>query len=194
MTINKQKLVQEFIKTVKVPYKNPRKQMIIAPIGVVASGKTTTMKILKELLPVIYLNTDEARVFLRKKKLWNKIAAWELMNPAVEHFLKLNKSLIVDGDFVDWRTRRQPLEKLAKKFKTAVYYINITAPEDFIIRKLINKKWSKSGLFKDSAVGVREYFRRKPLHQKKLNIKFTGTVDTSKPIKPQILKIIPKIK
>jgi len=116
MKINKQKLVQEFIKTIKVPFKNPRKQIIIAPVGVVASGKTTTMKILKELLPVIYLNNDEARIFLRSKRLWNKVAALELMNPAVEHFLKLNKSLIVDGDLVDWRTRQQ-LEKLAKKFK-----------------------------------------------------------------------------
>jgi hypothetical protein len=60
-----------------------------------------------------------------------------------------------------------------------------------LVQIFINKK---SGLFSSSTEGIKEYFRRKPLHQKKLKIKFIGTVDTSKSVKSQLLKIVPKIK
>lgn len=193
-SINKEKLVRTFISKIKVPKNNLEKQIIIAPVGVVASGKTTTMKILKRMIPVIYINADKVRLFLRSKKMWGSLEAYDIINPTIKHFLELKKSIIIDGDFIDRKTRRQPLENLAKKFNTKVYYIHIIAPEKFILNKLKNKKWTKGGLFSGSKEGIREYLRRKPLHQKKLHIKFISTVDTSKPIKPQLLKIVSKIK
>src|SRR3989344_2211203 len=193
-SINKEKLVRIFINKIKVPKKNLEKQIIIAPVGVVASGKTTAMKILKSMIPTVYINADEVRVFLRNKKMWGPLEAYGIITPTIRHFLESGESIIIDGDFVDKKTRRQPLENLAKKFDARVYYIHVIAPEKFILKKLKNKKWTKSGLFSSSTEGIREYLRRKPLHQKKLKIKFIGTVDTSKSVKSQLLKIVSKIK
>lgn len=191
--LNNEKLARDFINTVEIPKDNLKKQIIIAPVGVVAAGKTTTMRILKSMLPLVYINHDEIRLFLKKRNAWGKEDIRYIAPPVLKYFLKLGKSVIMDGDFVK-RERRKILEKIAENFNVKVYYFHIIAPEDFIIRKLIDKKWSKSGLFKDAVVGIKEYFRRKPLHQRRPNIKFSGVIDASKPIKSQLLKIIKNAK
>lgn len=192
MKSQKEKLVREFIRTIKVPNKNLKKQIIIAPVGVVAAGKTTAMKVLIKMLPIIYINNDEARLFLRKNKIWGPLQANDITSPVIKYFLKKGKSILIDGDFVDEK-KRKSLENSAKNFHAKVFYIHVVAPEKFILKKLKNKKWTKRGLFSEAGIALKEYFRRKLLHKRKLNIKFIGTVNTSEPIKTRLSQIILKI-
>jgi len=54
---NKEKLIRAFISKIKVPKRNSKKQIMIAPVGVVASGKTTAMKNMKPKILILASGT-----------------------------------------------------------------------------------------------------------------------------------------
>jgi len=55
-------------KSLKFPAQKYQKQLIICPIGLVSSGKTTVVKILCKKLPLLRVSTDEIKITIKKKK------------------------------------------------------------------------------------------------------------------------------
>lgn len=177
-------------KSLSIPSKKLDKQILLCPVGLVGSGKTTVLKPLSKKLSLLRISTDEIRGLLKKMG-YNYIRAREIAFNLIEKYAQRGYGVAIDADCVS-PTKRKKVEKLAKEIGAKIIWIHINPPEEFILNKL--RKFKHTWLFKNANDAIQNYFARKQLH-KKLNFSFLYTFDTSrKDLKTQITSAVVLIK
>jgi predicted kinase len=176
-------ILHKYRNSLVVYEKKSVRQFFLCPIGLVGAGKTTVLKPLAEQLQAVRVSTDEIRKILKDKG-YNYDFAREIAQKIIEDFAKGGYSVAIDADCVN---KKDDIEKLAKKVGAKIIWLHINPPEEFIINKLRNFK--NGWLVEDNEEMIRNYFERKPLHQK-LDFSFLYVFDTSKNnLKEQIKEV-----
>lgn len=168
-----------YLATLELPAHKSDSQIIICPVGLVGSGKTTVVKPLSQQLNLVRLSTDEIRLILKDKGYnWEK--TFQVGEYVILNILKTGHSIALD---LDCAGHRSELEALAEKFDYKLVWIHINPPEEYILNKLhnldkINNDHPK--IFNPRSVQsvINNYQRRKVLHQK-LDFPFVYTFDPS---------------
>lgn len=183
ISANKQKLSEneqeriseQYEKSLEMPDDKPEKQMMICPVGVVGSGKTTVVKFLSKKLSLIRISTDEIRKLLKENGYGYDFAK-DLAYGLADKYLGKGFSIAADGDCNSEKTQKK-IKKLQEKYKIRVFWIYINPPEEFIIGKL--KNYKHTWLFRDAEQAIENYKNSKAKH-KNLNFPFVYTFDTSR--------------
>jgi len=167
-----QQIADGYAARLKLPPKRPVR-IVICPVGLVGSGKTTVAKVLTERLGLIRVSSDEIRLLLRERGN-NFQRVQELGERVLKRFAEQGYSLIIDSDCV---TRYSQVEGMVAKTGFKPIWIHIATPEKIILERLRN--YRDHWLFSSPEEALENYYRRKPLHAK-LDIPFLFVFDTSR--------------
>ncbi|MCK5022069.1 MAG: AAA family ATPase [Candidatus Pacebacteria bacterium] len=170
-----EEIIQEYEKSLEIPNTKPEKQIMVCPVGVVASGKTTVMKPLSKKLSLLKISTDEIRKLLKENG-YGYDSVKDLAYNLVNKYFGKGFSVAIDGDCHS-EEAQEKIKKLKEKYKIKVFWIHINPPEEFIINKLKNNKYT--WLFRDAKQAIENYKSSKERH-KNLNFSFVYTFDTSR--------------
>lgn len=168
-------LADKYERQLFIPENPPVKQFILCPVGLVGAGKTTVVKPLSEKLSLVRISGDEIRKILKESGHTYKYVR-DIAELLAQKYLDLGHSLCIDSDCVSPRTYRF-LNELEKERGIKLVWIHINPPEEFILNKLRNFKYS--WLFDNAEQAVENYMRRKNLHEN-LTMSFIYTFDPSK--------------
>lgn len=188
------KIYRAYLAKIEIPKQKlkPERQFFVCPIGLVGAGKTTVIKPIAKALRLIRISADEIRLLLKAHNLSYETAP-EIAFRAIKYFAQQGYNVAIDSDCAA-PGKRARIEKLAAEIGAKIFWLHINPPEKFILNKLKNLKIKSSGPFANKEAGVKNYFLRKPLHQK-LNFPFLYTLDTSRPnLAEQIKEAINLIK
>lgn len=184
------KIIEIYIAQVKVPENFLlTEQIIICPIGIIGSGKTTVMKLLSEKLGLVRISGDEIRTILREKG-FNYDAARQIASETMEFFLEQGLSIGIDSDCVSEESQNG-VKEFSKIFEAKVFWIHINSPEKFIFENLGKQKTNLIGTPEER---LNNYYRRILEHQN-LNFPFIYTFDLSRgDIEEQVSEAVDIIK
>lgn len=168
------KISQLYEKQLELPSVKPTHQILLCPVGLVGSGKTTIVKPLSQALSLVRISTDEVRKMLKENG-FNYIRTREIAKNLIGKYLKQGYSVAIDADCVG--ALREVIDKIGNDPRIKVIWIHINPPESFIINKLRNYK--HTWLFKDADDAIHCYQERKLLHEH-LDVPFLYTFDTSR--------------
>ncbi|MDP3778893.1 MAG: ATP-binding protein [bacterium] len=169
-----------------------QKKFLIALTGPVGSGKSHIAKILATKLKAVHIRTDDIRVELRGQGKTYE-AAPRIAAKLRDQALKQGQSVIADFDAVLPRRQRE-LKKIAEKYGAHFFLIRIDTPEEVILRRLRNKRYTKKELFKNASEAIRVYHIRKNLHEKQLQSVPDFAINNGKPLAAQINRIVKQIR
>lgn len=186
---------EDYEKTLFIPTKKYNFQVLLCPIGLVGSGKSTVIKKLCSKLELVRISGDEIRIILKQHG-FNYLRTVEIGDRLIEKYLKLGFSVAIDSDCAG-KAKDIIQEKIAQYPAIKIIWIHICAPEELIVQRLHarhnpNNLESGSELFNDAEAAVANYIRRKPLHEH-LDFPFTYTFDSSKNLDTQIDEALPLI-
>jgi shikimate kinase len=157
---------QAYLKTIDIPKEKRTPQIVVCPVGLVGSGKTTVMKALSKRLGLVRISTDDIRMMLKERG-FNYKKTGEIALGIIEPLLGQSHRLGLDMDCAG--SARPFIEKLEKESQIRVVWLHIDTPEPEILKNLSERESRK--LFKNSWDAVANYQRRKPLHAN-LNMPF----------------------
>ena len=170
-----EKVFQEYEKTLVIPIDKPLPQWILMPVGLMSSGKTTTVTLLADHFKLIRISTDEVRKRLKERG-YSYEGCREIVYDMGQKYLKLGYSIAIDAN-----TGSEEGVKYAQKTKEIFpsipqIFIHVNPPVEFIVEKLQNyKTW----LFKSKEHAIeRFYFHKNNL--KLPDVPFVYTFDPSK--------------
>ncbi len=187
------RIINEYIVSLTIPKKN-KKQIVVCPVGLVGSGKSTVLKLLRKPLNLLIISTDEIRRILMEED-YNLLRTKDIAAFLVLKYAKQGYSVAIDADSVLLEGQRK-LEIMCVKQKCNLILIHINTPEEFVKNVVFKSKKGRK-LFKDNQEALNHYDRRKVLHSKKnlSKIKFDYIFDISKPsFKKDVAKCIKEIK
>lgn len=166
----------EYEKKIEIPKHLSPYKLILAPVGLVGSGKTTVVKPLSKRFSLVRISSDEIREIL--KGLNYSYTQDDVMYIA-EVLLKkyLNKGYGVTYDS-NCENKIDIIDKLAKDYHAKILWVNITPPEKFILNKLKNMYYNEGHVFKNADQAIATYFKDKPTHRN-LKMTFIAEIDTS---------------
>ena len=168
-------LAEEYITQVELPLTKPLQQYVLCPVGITASGKTTVIKPLSQMLSLVRISGDEIRFFLSEKGYgWG--SATKISYIVAKHFAKQGYSIAIDSDCADTEKAAE-ITSFAKEIHARVVWIHINPPEEYIINKIRN--YSGPKLFGSNEAVLKNFESRKHLHET-LDYPFVYTFDTSK--------------
>lgn len=151
-------------------------QLLLCPVGLVGSGKTTAMKLLSPRLNLVRISSDEIRMRFRDKGR-NNVRLLETAEVLIKKYLGEGYSVAIDADCAG--TARELIETISRNSDVIPVWIHINPPESYILQKIETYLYTSTGLFKDAEIKRENYFRRKPLHEH-LDLPFLSTLDPSK--------------
>lgn len=183
----------EFVKELVLPKEKewPKKQMILAPVGLPGTGKTTVVRPMSEALGLVRVSSDEFRKLLKENGHgWGDIK--DLLFPVDEDLAKKGYSIAFDADTSNPKTV-EFIKKLGKQYDMQVFWIRVHAPEEFVFEKF--RKHAPSWLADDPQKMIDNYNAQKERKGKEnLAFDFIYTFDTSQPdLDTQIEKCIQTI-
>lgn len=172
-----------FKKSIVLPAFKPKKQVILAPVGLVGAGKSTVVIPLSEKLSLVRVSNDELRKLLQFHG-FNYVRTRELTRRLIREFLKEGYSICIDSDSID-AIAEEEIRTCCQIFSATAIWIHINPPEAFIIHKLTHYK--HTWLFRDAEHALKVMNVRKLLHEEYLpHKKFYYVFDTSQDIVAQI--------
>lgn len=169
------RISEQYEKSLEIPKTRPKKQIMVCPIGVVGSGKTTVIKPLSKKLSLLRISTDEIRKLLKENG-YGYDSVKDLAYNLADKYLGKGFSIATDGDCNSEEVQKK-IKNLQEKYKIRVFWIHINPPKDFIINKL--KNYKHTWLFKNAEQAIRNYKSSKTEH-KSLNFPFIYTFNTSR--------------
>lgn len=169
------RIISLYEKTLSIPEKKPKEQFLLCPIGLIGSGKTTTIKFLSKKLSLLRVSGDEVRKFLNERG-FNYDRVKEIAINVTKKYLEKGFSVAIDADCVA-KDVQEYIDKFANENKIKVFWIHINPPEKFIISNF--KRPKPTWLFKDFKDIKENYLERKSLH-KNFNLPFIYTFDPSR--------------
>jgi len=173
--IEMKKIISLYEKTLSIPRKKPKEQFLLCPIGLIGSGKTTTIKFLSRKLFLLRITSDEIRKLLNEGG-FNYDRVKEMAANVTKKYIKKGFSVAIDADCAA-KDVRDYLEKFTDENKVKLFWVHINPPEKFIIKNF--KRPKPTWLFKDFKDIKKNYLDRKSLH-KNLNLPFIYTFDPSR--------------
>lgn len=159
-------------------------QFALCIIGLVGAGKSTVLKKLSQLIPLVSESGDEVRKLIYDKGL-PPIDSESLAcigARVIGRLFREGYRVAYDNDFANPLIRKDMLEYNQRQ-GLPVIWIRVAPPEEFIINKLTNYKHTY--LFKDADDALDTYFKRKQLHATESDalalLPYVYTFDTSAP-------------
>lgn len=188
------KIIKEYKGEMYLPAEKNKTQLLLAPVGLVASGKTTIVKPLCRRLKLARISGDEIRLVLRRNG-YNELLTKDIAAVITEDLLNEGYSVAFDSDCVAPLTKKI-IKQYKKKYGFVDIWIHINPGERFIVDKLTKMKYKKSGIFSDKEDAIASLKRRAPLHKEYANkIKYHFEFNTSKSnIKEQINEFVKLVK
>ncbi|MDD5726472.1 MAG: hypothetical protein PHC53_03625 [Patescibacteria group bacterium] len=165
---------QLYEEQLELPSAKPTKQILLCPVGLVGSGKTTVVKPLSKALSLLRISTDEIRKILKENG-FNYVRTREIAKNLIGKYLKLGHGVAIDADCAG--SSYELINEISQNPQIKVIWIHINPPESFILNKLRNYK--HTWLFKNADDAIYCYQERKPLHEH-LDMPFLYTFDTSR--------------
>ncbi len=170
------KIIHQCDNNLVVPKIKNKDQILLCPVGLVGSGKTTVTKKITKKLNLLRISTDEIRVVLKKKG-FNLLRTVDIAIILTNKYIDKKLSLALDGDAITPEIQKH-LAKLAKEKNLVPIWIHINTSEKVILSRMRKNILSK--FFDNSEKAIFEYKRRKPLHEKYLSkINFFYTFNSS---------------
>ena len=152
-------LINEFEKSYIVLPKRIDKPFVLAPIGLIASGKTTFVRAMADKFSLLIISTDQIRKFLENKG-YNLRRTSEIAYYLISKHLKLGYGIAIDADLAG-KDKRELIDDVSKKSGIPIVWVHINTPEEVILQRLheSNDKRDYRG-----AEAIKRYFIRKELH------------------------------
>lgn len=159
-----------------------KKQVIVAIIGLVGSGKSSVAQELAKHIGATIIEGDDIRIELRKQGERYEKARAIAENAAIE-VIKQGGNVILDSDFVD-KKKRASLREKARKAGVRLVFVRTHCDVDVVVGRVLtatyrnhvddffggaSSKWTGSEQSKGAAVKVREMQRRTPHHYRWVN-------------------------
>ena len=115
--------------------------MLVLIIGLPGTGKTTFANALEQEIGAVHLNSDIIRTTSGRRGKYDassKAAVYKELYDRAEELLDQQRDVVVDATLYK-EVLRQPFEKLAKKYKTSIKWIELKADEA-VIKERVSKK------------------------------------------------------
>lgn len=167
-------------KSLVLPQEKREHKILLCPVGHVASGKTTVIKPLSEMLHLVRISTDELRVLARDNDIpcHEHVVAFNL----VRKYLAEGYSIACDFDCSSLEAR-EFLEAESLLHHAKVLFLKVNPPQAWIMNKIQKMNYSEDGLFKDISVGLAE-IERSFTTMTFPDIEYACEFDTSSPSLP----------
>jgi len=184
------KIIKEYKDKMYIPKERNKTQVLLAPVGLVASGKTTILKPLCRRLKLARISGDEIRLVLRKNG-YNYLLTKDIAAKITKDLLNEGYSAALDSDCVSPLIRKI-IKQYKKDYGFVDIWIYVNPGEKFIINKLTEMKYKKSGIFPNKEIAIADLKRRIPLHKAYAKkIKYHFEFNTSKGnIKDQVNEFV----
>jgi predicted kinase len=197
MKVNEENIYREFKKTLIIPKKKLSPPLIIGLFGKICSGKSTVASALAIKIPLVILRSDVPRSMIINKYgiEYNTIARVKrIILKMGKELLGRQHSILVDAGNIG-AVNRNIFQKIAKKFNSNVIWLHITCPEKTILKRLRKRRSIKNTLLDyEVLAGEKIYYERKKIYNiNKRRIKFFATINTAKPLSPQINKLVKQL-
>ncbi len=174
---DREKIARQYDKSLLIPSHNLTHRFILAPVGLVGSGKSTVVKPLSEKFSLVRISSDEIREILKKLSCdYTQEDVLYIDILLLRKYLKSGYGVVFDSDC---ENKVSIIKELEKEFDVPVIWININPPEEFILNKLQHMSYEKGHVFKNAQQAIATYFKDKPIHRN-LSMPFISTIDTSK--------------
>lgn len=153
-----EEVAREYEQTLVIPDKKPSPQWMLLPVGLIGSGKTTTMKPLAEHFGLVRICTDDLRERLKLRG-YGFAGTREVAHELTKKYLGLGYSLAIDAN-AGGKTGLEYNRKVKEVFpQVRQVFIHINTPEEVIITQLKNRKHSL--IFRDAAHAIeRHHFHK----------------------------------
>jgi len=172
-------IAREYEKSIYIPGKKNKRQIFLAPVGLVAAGKSTVLDLLCERLSLARVSGDDIRLLLRDKG-YNYLKTLDIANLVLLGLLDQGYSIAVDSDCISIDVRKA-IQAYKEKYSFQDIWIHINPPEKFIEDKLSKMKYEKSGIFSNKEEALANFYERMPLHKEYVSkIKYLYEFDTSR--------------
>lgn len=208
-----QSLISAFAKTIKLPEKKSPLPIAVGPFGPCCVGKSTAMKELAKKLPLVRIDHDALRLFMRGRgynqdnKMNEILYKYRLILHLAKSFLKSGYSVILDRNFAIPHSetgQANPKLNIQKQIKgwerdlgTKFFLIEVKAPKKFVLNKIKTMKvipGKEGGLLATREALLGCYFGALKYNYKVLSHGAIGAINTSKPISKQLAKLTPFLK
>lgn len=221
LTQKERKAQEAFIKSLHMGKRLTEKQIVVAIVGLVGSGKSSVAKELAKLIGATVVEGDEIRVQLRKVDERYE-GARKIGENATFEILIQGGNVVLDSDYSDQKKRASLREKL-KGMGVELIFIRTHVDVDTMVGRVItadyqdkpgdffggaSSSWKGPEQSKGAAVKIREMWRRTPHHYrwstefpggswvlKKLPFKIFAEIDTTDPVKwkKEVKKVVEKL-
>lgn len=141
---------QAFLANLKIKKRTTKKQIVVAMIGLVGSGKTSVAQELANRIGATVISNDDIRIELRKQNERYEHARIIAEN-ACMHVIKRGGNVILDSDFVD-KQKRASLREKVRDTHARLLFIRTYCDPDVVLGRIM------------TTVKIREMWRRTPHH------------------------------
>ncbi len=161
------RVVSSYLSGVKIPKRKTKNLYLIAPVGLIGSGKSTVSTYIARKIgaQVVSSNYIRGKFFKPKKKEYH-IYTQPVLEKIVESLLEKGVSVVLDRDNVDGKVEKK-YKKILEKYRAKVVYIRVVCDIDVMIERMMKRKYNKKeDIITSPVVAIREMWRRTPLHYK----------------------------
>lgn len=127
------KVESDFRKSIRIPYEKARHQFLLCPVGLVGSGKTTVIQPISEAFSLVRISSDELRKMLKEAG-HTYASVKEIGLRAIKEIASQGHGIAFDMDCGNPQVKGFA-EKLANELNIKIFFLHITAPEEFIFDK-----------------------------------------------------------
>jgi len=163
-------ILKIYLNSLKLPNKKPDKKIIIAPIGLIGSGKTTILSKLSKHLPVVVMSGDVIRKTLGEQG-FDFDSVYTIAERAAIKLLGEGFSVATDSDCINEEIIKKAKERAIYHDATLVW-IHINTSEKQCITNIKERGTTIFGVEPGSM--IKSYHKRKKeLHSKEYPMQFT---------------------
>lgn len=175
----KSEVLEEFKRSLVLPERSswPLKQMVLAPVGLPGSGKTTVVKPVAEAFGLVRISSDEYRKLLRENGHdWGDTK--DYLFPLDEELAAEGYSIAIDADACNPLTVAF-IKKLAEKHSMEVFWIHLNTPKEIVFKRF--KEHPQSLLTNDPERRIQNYEAQEERYKDRdLSFDYIYTFDTSR--------------
>jgi predicted kinase len=176
-------ILESYEKSLEIPPITYSTPFIIAPVGLIGSGKSTLIIPLAKQLQCIRISGDDIRLILKEKGL-SYDHVHDIATTLHKKFHSQGHSIAIDSDCASPQTQKF-ITECEKEFAAHTFWIHITTPEAVILER-IQMYRNTHPLETNTENWIQNFHARKPLHEN-LTMPFICTFDATKDIASQLI-------
>lgn len=182
MTIEIQEILDEYRRSLILPKTKHNPPFILAPVGLIGTGKSAAISPLAEKLDCVRISGDEIRLLLKRRGLTYD-SLHDIATTLHKQFHREGYSVAIDSDCASDQTR-EFIAECEKEFGVKTFWIHVIAPKEVVIARMQNSR-SNHYLEQNPDTWIENYRNRKHLHEK-LPMPFIYTFDSTKELDSQV--------